>query len=181
MQAFGALVGRYQDRLFNMVLRMCGSWSDAEELTQEALLKALERIGQFKGFSQFYTWLFRIAANLAISHRRRRARVRFHSMSAAGVDGEGDDPQGPMTTELARQRNPGPLAEAMAADTGRQVAAALDGLDEEFRAVLVLRDVEDMDYAQIAEVLDVAVGTVKSRLYRARAALREKLTDLVEP
>ncbi|KKL16836.1 hypothetical protein LCGC14_2491570, partial [marine sediment metagenome] len=88
MQAFGALVAKYQDRVFNMVYRMCGRREDAEELSQEAFLKALEKITQFRSQSSFYTWLFRIAANLVISHRRRSGRITFHTLDPSDADGE---------------------------------------------------------------------------------------------
>ncbi|HUS93132.1 MAG TPA: sigma-70 family RNA polymerase sigma factor [Phycisphaerae bacterium] len=177
MQAFGSLVAKYQDRIFNMVYRMCGRRADAEELTQEAFLKALERIAQFRGHSQFYTWLFRIAANLTISHRRRGGRVRFHSLGGPEEFEQGQADA--LTAAMARRRDPGPEAAAMAAETNQRVMQALEELDDEFRLVVVLCDMEDMDYAQIADVLAVPVGTVKSRLHRARCMLKEKLADLV--
>ncbi|MHC4563247.1 MAG: RNA polymerase sigma factor [Planctomycetota bacterium] len=173
MQAFGVLVGKYQDRVFNLALRMCNRRADAEELAQEAFLRALERIGQFKGESRFYTWLFRIAANLTISHRRRSGRVRFVSMDRHDQD---DPPVAEtITAEVAERREPGPPAKAEAAERRDMVAEALDSLDEPFRLVLVLRDMQGMDYAEVAEVLKVPVGTVKSRLFRARCLLRQRL------
>jgi RNA polymerase sigma-70 factor (ECF subfamily) len=176
MQAFGALVAKYQDRIFNMVFRMCGRRADAEELAQETFLKALERIGQFRGQSQFYTWLFRIAANLTISHRRRGGRVRFQSLS--GPEEFEQSQADALTAAVARKRSPAPEAAAMAAETGRRVMDALEELDDEFRLVVVLSDMEEMDYAQISDVLGVPIGTVKSRLHRARCILKDKLADL---
>ncbi len=177
MQAFGSLVAKYQDRIYNLVMRMCGRPADAEELTQQAFLRALERIAQFRGRSEFYTWLFRIAANLTISHRRRGGRVRFQSLSG---DAEyGSTQADVLTASVARRRNAAPEAEAMASETRHRVLEALEGLDDDFRLVVVLCDVEDMNYARAAEVLGVPVGTVKSRLHRARCILRQKLADLV--
>jgi RNA polymerase sigma-70 factor (ECF subfamily) len=176
MQAFGSLVAKYQDRIFNMIYRMCGRRADAEELAQEAFLKALERITQFRGQSQFYTWLFRIAANLTISHRRRGGRVRFQSLS--GPEEFEHSQADALTAAMARRRSPAPEAAVMAAETQQRVMEALEELDDEFRLVVVLCDIEDMDYAQIAQVLGVPVGTVKSRLHRARCMLRDKLADL---
>ena len=175
MQAFGVLVRRYQDRVFNLVYRMCSRRAEAEELAQDAFVKALERIDQFKGNSRFYTWLFRIAANLTISHQRRYKRVRFHSIDGASED---DPPAESLTAELAQRRAPDPVTAAESAETRDKVAEALAALDEPFRIVLVLRDMQDMDYAEMALVLDVPVGTVKSRLFRARSLLRERLEDL---
>jgi len=173
-QAFGVLVVRYQDRIFNLVYRMCGRHAEAEELAQEAFLRALERIDQFAGRSRFYTWLFRIAANLTISHQRRRQRVRFHSMDA----GQDDRPDDGVTADIARRRAPDPVEAAVAGETRDRVAEALAAMDEPFRIVLVLRDMQDMDYAEMADVLDVPVGTIKSRLFRARRLLRDELKDL---
>lgn len=176
VESFGLLVAKYQDRVYNLVLRICGRPSIAEELAQEAFLKAMEKLSQFRGKSKFYTWLFRIAANLAISYRRRSGRIQFHSLSPCPEQG---NDQRQVTASMAGRREISPPAAAMAAETNAQIAAALEELDDEFRMVLVLRDMEDMDYAQIGEVLDVPVGTVKSRLHRGRTMLREKLTGLL--
>ncbi len=177
MQAFGALVAKYQDRMFNMVYRMCGRREDAEELAQEAFLKALEKITQFRSQSSFYTWLFRIAANLVISHRRRSGRIRFHTLDPS--DGEGESQAGVLTAQMAARREKSPAAAVASAETQLMVTAALEELDDEMRLVVLLRDGEDMEYAEIADVLNTPVGTVKSRLHRARNELREKLKDLV--
>ena len=177
MQAFGSLVAKYQDRIYNLILRMCPRTADAEELAQEAFLKAMERIGQFRGQSRFYTWLFRIAANLTISHRRRGGRLRFQSLTGP-EEFDGSQADG-LTAALAEQRNPGPMASAMSAESARRVDQALAEIDDEFRVVVVLRDIEEMDYGEIADVLDLPIGTVKSRLHRARCMLRAKLADLI--
>ena len=170
MHAFGLLVAKYQDRLFNLVCRMCPNRQDAEELTQEALVRALEKMWQFNRQSQFYTWLFRIAVNLVISHRRRASRIRWQSL--------GDQQQADQMLRPTRSVD-SPEAVAMTAELNRRLEQALEGLDDEFRALIVLRDIEEMNYNQIAEVLEVPVGTVKSRLHRARCALREELGDLL--
>lgn len=177
MQAFGVLVAKYQDRVVNLTYRMCGRHEDAEELAQEAFLKALEKIGQFRGQSRFYTWLFRIAANLAISHRRHKGRLRFHSLD--GPVDLGSSQAAALTAAVAARREDAPPAAAMSAEAQLRVTVALEELDDEARLIVLLRDVEDMDYQQIAEVLEVPVGTVKSRLHRARSALRERLANLV--
>ncbi|MBL7219149.1 MAG: sigma-70 family RNA polymerase sigma factor [Phycisphaerae bacterium] len=178
MESFSLLVAKYQDRIYNMLLRMCGRAADAEELAQEAFLRAMERIGQFHGRSKFYTWLFRIAANLAISHRRRSGRIKFHSLSGPeDGDSRGGDA---LTSPTAARRQVGPQEAAVAAETNQRVMIALSELDEEFRLVIVLRDIEEMDYAQVADVMNVPVGTVKSRLHRARAMLRDRLRGLLD-
>jgi RNA polymerase sigma-70 factor (ECF subfamily) len=175
--AFGELVQRYQDRIYNVMCRMAGR-DDAEELAQEAFLKAFENIGRFRGKSRFYTWLYRIAANLALSKRRRGRKVRFLSMT--GNDDESDQSfQDTVTADLARQRTPAPDAATLDRERAEQIAQALDDLDEEFRLPVILRDMDDLDYAEIADVLDVPVGTVKSRIHRGRTMLKDKLAALI--
>jgi len=178
MESFSLLVAKYQDRIYNMLLRMCGRPDDAEELAQEAFLRAMERIGQFHGRSKFYTWLFRIAANLAISQKRRGGRIKFHSLS--GPEGSDSSAGDAITSPLAARRQSGPQEAAITAETHQRVMDALAELDDEFRLVVVLRDIEEMDYAQVADVMNVPLGTVKSRLHRARIMLRDRLRDLLD-
>ncbi len=167
--AFAELVSRYQDRVFNTCYRMCHHHADALDLTQSTFLKALEGLRQFQGRSAFYTWLFRIAMNLTISHRRARQHP-VHSLGAAA-----DDCGPPSVQPAARETD---VSEPVEREERHQrVAAALAQLDEEFRAAVVLKDIEGLDYAAIAEILDVPVGTVKSRIFRGRMSLRELLRD----
>ncbi len=177
MQAFGSLVAKYQDRVFNVILRICQNPADAEELAQETFLKALEGIETFRGRSRFYTWLFRIAVNAAISHQRRAGRIRFHPLP--DVDGMAQPAPLHGAAGLGRRpRDPRPDQAAITRENHQCVLRALTDLEEEFRVVVVLRDIEDMDYKQIARVLDVPAGTVKSRLHRGRLILREKLSAM---
>ena len=176
MTAFSLLVQRYQDRIFNTTYRLCGNYQDACELTQEAFLRALRGISGFRGESKFYTWLFRIAVNLTRSHRRRAAKRRFKSL---------DDCQGSL--EVASQAagllggdGQDPAEVALKAEQHGQVMEAMGELAQQYRTAIVLRDVQGLDYQQIAEILAVPVGTVKSRVHRARLALRENLADLVK-
>ncbi len=174
--AFGSLVRKYQDRLFNAILKFNGNRHDAEELCQETFVKAFESLASFRQASGFYTWLFRIGMNLSISRRRRSGRVKFRSLDAP----IGDDEQQRGSEELISDfREIGPHDAAERADAWERIMAAMQELDEEFRIVVVLRDIEDMNYEQISQVLEVPVGTIKSRLYRARCILKEKLADLV--
>ncbi|MCL2700772.1 MAG: sigma-70 family RNA polymerase sigma factor [Phycisphaerae bacterium] len=174
MPAFGLLVAKYQDRLYNLLFRMLGNAADAEELAQETFLKALENIGQFQGASRFYTWLFRVAVNQAISHRRRGGRVKFQTLSAP-EDGDGPG----LGARLADSRDGSPAVLAMNAETRQAVLRALESLEEDYRVVVLLCDVEEMDYSQIAAVLDQPLGTIKSRLHRGRSMLRAKLANLI--
>jgi len=177
MEAFGSLVAKYQDRLYNTLLRFCGDRDEAADLCQEAFVRAMEKISGFRSRSRFYTWLYRIAVNLAISRRRREKRVRFNSLTPDPELGDGQ--AAGLTAELAARRQTDPVRAAMGRETQSRVLEALEALDDEHRVVVVLRDIEEMDYSQMAAVLSVPVGTVKSRLHRARCLLRERLVDIV--
>ncbi len=176
MQAFGLLVAKYQDRLYNTLLRIIGRSAEAEELTQEAFLRALAKLTQFRGESKFYTWLFRIGTNLAITHIRRQGRVRFRSLDSTSA--AGDRQRAP--AEPTDTSSPGPVEKLIAKEKAQIIAAALEELDDEHRVVIVLRDVEQMDYAAIADVLEIPAGTVKSRLHRGRNILKDKLANLID-
>lgn len=164
--AFGVLVRRYQERLYNTVYRMVGNAEDAYDVVQEAFLSAYQSLESFKGDSLFFTWLYRIAVNTAISlKRKQRAVVSID----AGRDGEpGIDPLDP--SEASR---PGHAMEQ--AEQQRRIRQALARLSPEHRAVLVMKDMEGQKYETMAEVLDVPIGTIRSRLHRARLELRELL------
>ncbi|MEK6798866.1 MAG: sigma-70 family RNA polymerase sigma factor [Planctomycetota bacterium] len=178
-EAFSALVWKYQDRLFNTCWRICGNLEDARELTQEAFLKAFEGLATFRQEAGFYTWIYRVAVNLALSHRRTAGRRRTVSLEAAA------SVQGAQAAELVRRvrenENDEPGRPAGDAELHGAIARALQALDDEHRAVVVLRDLEGFDYQEIGEILEIPPGTVKSRLHRARMALREVLTPLIEP
>ena len=176
VQSFSVLVEKYQDRLFNMTYRLCGNYQDACELTQEAFLRALKDISSFRGEAKFYTWLFRIALNLFRSHQRRAGRIYFSSL---------DEPDGRLefASQAAGLRGKDcadPAQQALQAERNHKVVDALGRLAEHYRTVIVLRDVEGLDYKQIAQTLGVPVGTVKSRVHRGRLTLREYLADLME-
>lgn len=166
--AFAELVSRYQNRVFNTCYRMCHNYDDALDLTQSAILQALQNLRRFQARANFYTWLFRIAVNLTISHRRTAGRRATRTLDESGNDGR-----------VTAATPPGRAAEVSQPVEQRElqqrVEWALAQLDDEFRAAVVLKDIEDMDYASIAEVLEVPVGTVKSRIHRGRLLLRELL------
>jgi RNA polymerase sigma-70 factor (ECF subfamily) len=174
--AFGRLVLKYQDRVFNTCWRMCGNRADAEDLTQEAFFRALRSIGAFGGRSKFYTWVFRIAVNLAISARRKSSRAAHRSLDQSQA--VGGNPATSMREQLASR---GSSPDELYLDREREeiVQRALEELDEDHRSVVILRELESFDYGEIAEILDIPPGTVKSRLHRARLALREKLSGIL--
>ena len=178
MSAFSRLIARYQDRVVNACWRISGNADDAHDLAQEAILRALESIDRFQHKSGFYTWLFRIATNLAISHRRQAARRV--KLSLHGPDGQfrGDQPGAQLAGRVSTGSDD-PSVRLSSRETQERVAEELDRLEDDHRAVVVLRDIEGFDYREIAEILDVPVGTVKSRLYRARMELRDRLGPVV--
>ena len=178
MAAFARLVGRYQDRVLNTCWRMCGRIEDAEDLAQETFLHALEAIALFQGRSHFYTWLYRIAVNLAISHRRKQARAV--KLSLHGQDGQWIGDQAATLVGRVSSEPQDPPGRASAREIQERLRHGLDELDDDHRAVIVLRDIEGLDYAEIAEVLELPVGTVKSRLHRGRMELRRYLQPLAE-
>jgi len=178
MAAFSRLVLKYQDRVLNTCWRLTGNLDDAQDLAQEAFLKALEFISTFRRQASFYTWLFRIAVNLALSQRRsvaRRVRLSLH-------DGDGPVNPGHQAARLEERmasNEPAPPVRVSARERERIIMDALAKLDDEHRAVVVLRDIESCDYQQIAGILELPVGTVKSRLHRARMMLRERLKAIM--
>ena len=178
-EAYSQLVLLYQDRLYNAVLRLVGDREEARELTQEAFTRGLMKLDSFRGDASPYTWLFRIAVNLAISQLRKVKRHRTFSLDASGRNGNGrhstDDQASSLVDRLASQNTARPSETLEDREQGEQVLAALGRLDAEYRAVLVMRDIEGFDYQQMAEVLDLPLGTLKSRLFRARLALRDEL------
>jgi len=172
MTAFGSLVEKYQHRLFNAVLRMVNNFDDAQELTQEAFVRALKGLKKFRGQAGFYTWLFRIGFNLCINYRRKQQPVSFSTFQSPREVG-GRQAEGLL--EMVDSGSPQPKRQVQISEEHRRVMDALGQLAPEARAVVVLRDIEELDYAQIARILDVPSGTVKSRLFRARMALRKRL------
>jgi RNA polymerase sigma-70 factor, ECF subfamily len=182
--AYGQVVLLYQDRLFNALLRMLGETEEARELTQETFTRGLEKIDTFRGESSPYTWIFRIGMNLAISSLRRSQRVRTFSLDGASPDrtsrgGNGlprhDDQAAALLDRVASNRDEQPPQVAERRERHQIVLDALSRLDGEYRAVLVMRDIEGFDYQQMADVLNLPLGTLKSRLFRARLALRDEL------
>ena len=178
--AYGQLVVLYQDRLYNAILRLVGDRDEALELTQETFTRGLIKIDTFRGDASPYTWLFRIAVNLGISQLRKVGRNRVFSLDRPGRNGWGrggdDDEQASgLLDQVAQDRSEAPPQRVERQERDGVVLAALGRLDAEYRAVLVMRDIEGFDYQQMADVLGLPLGTLKSRLFRARLALRDEL------
>ncbi len=174
-QSFGTVVRMYHDRLYNAVYRLVNHHEDAADLTQEAFAKAFEKLSEFRGESAPYSWLFRIAVNASMTHLRKGRRRRNLLKDAAA-----DPTLGGMTGDGTGWRTgyaASPSDAAEQSEDHRAVVEALGRLDAEYRALLVMRDLENFDYKQMADILELPLGTLKSRLFRARVALRELLSD----
>ena len=172
--AMERLILKYQNRIYNTILKMCGNADDAAELTQETFVKSIESIDKFKGKSSFYTWLFRIAVNLTLNHCQRNSRFATCSLETEETDLDGRSRQ-VLKDFLDDGRATDPAVLAQSRELCALAMRSLLQLEEPQRAVMVLRDIEGMDYTQIAEVLNIELGTVRSRLSRARSRLRELL------
>lgn len=179
--AFGQIVVHFQDRVYNAILRIVGEPEEARELTQETFTKALMGLDSFRGEANPYTWLFRIGVNLAISQIRKVQRRRTFSLDAPSSNGRHDDDQASsLVDRIAQTRQQGPDEALLQRERQEKVVEALGRLDAEYRAVLVMRDIEGFDYQQMADVLGLNLGTLKSRLFRARLALRDELKDYLQ-
>jgi RNA polymerase sigma-70 factor (ECF subfamily) len=166
-QAFGTLVFRYQDRLFNGIARLVRCESLAADVVQDAFVLAWRKLDSFGGRSAFYTWLFRIARNQAVSRlRSMKPTVSLDGLMEAGASGF-DAESAPPDAGMERE------------ESLMQLELAMEQLSDDHRAIIVLREIEEMDYEQIAECLELPVGTVRSRLFRARMQLREELRKVV--
>lgn len=176
LTAFEPLVVKYQDRIYNLCWRLCGDRQAAEDLTQEAFLKAFQSLETFRGASGFFTWLYRIATNLALSYRRCERR---QMNVGTGAEWNEMPSQAARLHRAVREADDQPDVTVERDEVRRIVWQAVQELDDEHRSVVVLRDMEGLDYAEVAEVLGMPAGTVKSRLHRARMAIREKLLPVL--
>ncbi|MFK7741784.1 MAG: sigma-70 family RNA polymerase sigma factor [Planctomycetota bacterium] len=163
--AFGDLVGRYQDRVFRLLSRYCRDSVECEDLAQDVFLKVFRKLHTFNHQSQFFTWLYRITVNAATDHLSRASSRRLRLVEDTEVFERGgnadsaSDPTAPLESE------------ELAAVTRKLVAT----LPEKFRTILVLREFEGLTYTEISEVLEIQLGTVESRLFRARQRFKEAL------
>ena len=167
-EAFSELVRKYQDRLCTTMAHVLGSRDDAADVVQDAFVQAFVKLDTFQRTSAFYTWLFRIAHNTALSlHRRRRSYDSLEQIKEVGGGEPADDEPEPAERLERRERV-------------KQVQAALNTLTAEHRAILVLREMENFEYDVIADMLELPVGTVRSRLHRARVQLRDHLKKALQ-
>jgi RNA polymerase sigma-70 factor, ECF subfamily len=171
--AFDLLVRKYQHRVLKLVSRFVSDAAEAEDVAQEAFIKAYRALASFRGDSAFYTWLYRIAINTAknalVSNRRRPVDFDLDLQDPEQYDRharlkEGDTPEGVLLTEEIRT----------------VVERAMEQLPEDLRTAIVLRELEGLSYEEIAEAMDCPVGTVRSRIFRAREAIDRKLKPLLD-
>jgi RNA polymerase sigma-70 factor (ECF subfamily) len=174
--AYQALITRFQQPVYSLVYRLLNDPGDACDVVQEVFLKVFRSIGSFRGQSSLKTWIYRIAMNEAHNHRRWFGRRRGHEIGLEDDQGDG------MTYEQVLP-DPGrsPFDITLDHETMRCIEEALSGLKPAFRDAVVLRDVEGLAYEEIAEILEISLGTVKSRILRGREALREKLAGRLDP
>jgi RNA polymerase sigma-70 factor, ECF subfamily len=167
-QAFGDLVVRYQDRLYGTLVHLLGSLEDAREVSQDAFVLAFQKLGSFRGDSAFYSWLFRIAYNAAMT-RRRKDRHREAASTDAARERLGEEPS---------DSSPGadPSFGMQVEERRELVRKALAGLADEYRTVIVLKEIDGLQYDEIAAIVGCPIGTVRSRIHRARHELRDKLS-----
>jgi RNA polymerase sigma-70 factor (ECF subfamily) len=177
--ALERLILKYQNRIYNTILKMCANRDDAAELTQETFVKVIENIDRFEGRSGFYTWLFRIAVNLTLNYCQRSLKFGCRSLEAYDEE-HSAEVKSQLKEFLRDDASPDPAEMAQNKELYGLVVEALTKLDDAQRAVVVLRDIEGMNYAQMTQVLGVELGTVKSRLSRARSNLRDILEAMLQ-
>ncbi|MDV2503922.1 MAG: sigma-70 family RNA polymerase sigma factor [bacterium] len=166
-EACEALVRQYQERVFALISRMTGDPDRVEDIAQEVFLKAFRSLKSFRGGSRFYTWLYRITVNTVLNTMRSQGRRQETSLDAL----EGFEVQADADME--------PAEVTARLELARRVREAIDQLEEPYRVIVYLRELEDLSYEEIAEVVELPVGTVKSRLFRARQQLKGLLQDLL--
>lgn len=168
LRAFGALISHYQDRLYALAYQMLGSTDDAADVVQETFLKALKAINQFQRKSNFYTWLVRIMINLS-----NDLRVRGHRQKQQLAQQAEQMLRKSQASAMLEQQDP--AGHLQRQETAQIVRNAIDALEPHLREAIVLRELEQFSYRQIAQIMKVSEGTVKSRIFRAREILRPKL------
>ncbi|MGA0150038.1 MAG: RNA polymerase sigma factor RpoE [Luminiphilus sp.] len=168
-RAFDLLVLKYQGRIGALVSRYINDPGEVEDVTQEAFIKAYRALDKFRGDSAFYTWLYRIASNAAKNHLVAKGR-------RPGADATIEDAEGFEQADLISESST-PEAVLMSEELAQVVTEAMDALPEELRAALTLREFEGLSYDDIAAVLECPVGTVRSRIFRAREAIDDRVRE----
>lgn len=174
VEAYDILVSRYKDQITNYIYRFVGDWQECEDLLQETFLRVYRNRHSYKPIAKFSTWLYTIAGNLARSEYRKRKRRQTRSLQSVNRDNEEYEMDIPDETY-----SPDEAAEGAIQD--RYIQQALLEIPEEFREVVVLRDVQQLSYDEIAQITGLPMGTVKSRINRGRTKLQNLLEDVYDP
>jgi RNA polymerase sigma-70 factor (ECF subfamily) len=175
-RAYEALITDFQQPVYNLVSRLMNDPADACDVVQEVFLKIFRKIGAFRGDSSLKTWIYRVAVNEAYNYQRWFSR---HRRPEVGLESEEEG--GPSYCQTVPEPGPSPYDCAWDRERHKLIVAALDHLTPSFRTAVVLRDIEELSYEEIADILQVALGTVKSRIMRGREALRKELAGRLEP
>lgn len=173
--AYEELLSRYQQPVYGIVYRLLGDQNDACDVVQEIFLKVFRAVHSFKERSSLRTWIYRIAVNEAHNHRRWFSRHRKREVALDREDGEYSG------LDIAPDPGPSPFDFAVDRETHVLIERALEEISPVFRTAVVLRDIEGLGYEEIAEILQISLGTVKSRILRGREALRRVLSERLEP
>jgi RNA polymerase sigma-70 factor, ECF subfamily len=174
--AYEELIGRFQQPVYVLALRLLNDTSDASDVTQEVFLKVFRNIGSFRGQSSLKTWIYRITVNEAHNARRWFFRHRRHEVELE----TGPDESSRDWSESIADHGRSPYDEAVNQQRHALIVEALERISPIFREAVILRDITDLSYEEVAEVLGVSLGTVKSRILRGREALREQLAGSLE-
>lgn len=173
-RAFGLLVEKYQRKLARLLSRLIRDPGEVEDVTQEAFVKAYRALPSFRGDSAFYTWLYRIGVNTAKNYL-----VAMGRRAPTSTEVEAEEAEGYESGELLRDINT-PESLLLSKEIAGTVNAAIDALPEELRSAIQLRELEGMSYEEIAKLMDCPIGTVRSRIFRAREAIAERLKPLLD-
>ena len=166
--AYVELVNRYRNRLINFVFRFVGTKEESEDIVQDTFVKLFEKKDYYRPINEFSTWIFTIASNLAKTELRKRKRRKTSSLSDLGLENKDFDVPVKDTTD----------EETLDEFADSQIQDAIQSLQIHFRTALILRDIEELSYEEISKILDVPLGTIKSRINRARLQLQEKLKSV---
>jgi RNA polymerase sigma-70 factor (ECF subfamily) len=175
-EAYEELISRYEQPVYSVVYRLLGNQTDACDVVQDVFLKVFRGVNSFREQSSLRTWIYRIAVNEAHNHRRWWAR---HCRREISLENDGSEHEAPV--DFAADPGRSPYDQALDGETRALIEQALMKINPVFRVAVVLRDIQNLSYEEIAEILQVSLGTVKSRIVRGRDALRRELTHRSDP
>lgn len=172
-KAFDVLVIKYQQRVINLITRFVSDYSECQDIAQEAFMKAYKGLHNFRGDSQFYTWLYRIAANSAKNYLASKSR----KVPAQGIDAQDAEFY---DGESRLKDRESPESVMLTKEIEKTVFASIEALPEDLKTAIRLREMEGMSYDEIAQIMECPIGTVRSRIFRAREAIDAELRPLIE-